>query len=73
MKKILFALLPAAVLLSGCTTNTGVSAYQGAGSGSVIGSAIGGITGGWRGSDIGTLVGMAIQAQMAMSAANRPK
>ena len=59
MKKILFALLPAAVLLSGCTTNTGVSAYQGAGIGSVIGSAIGGITGGWRGSDIGTLVGMA--------------
>ena len=49
----------ASLLLSGCTTYTGVGAYQGSGIGAILGSAIGGITGGPRGSDIGTIIGMA--------------
>lgn len=59
MKKTFLTVTAAALLLSGCTTYTGVGAYQGSGIGSIIGSAIGGITGGARGSDIGTLIGMA--------------
>lgn len=49
----------ASLLLCGCTTYTGVGAYQGSGIGAILGSAIGGITGGHRGSDIGTIIGMA--------------
>lgn len=59
MKKVIMTVACAALLLSGCTTYTGVGAYQGSGIGAILGSAIGGITGGPRGSDIGTIIGMA--------------
>ena len=58
MKKVFLTIIVTALLLTGCTSYTGVGAYQGAGIGSVIGSAIGGITGGCRGSDVGSLIGM---------------
>lgn len=59
MKKVIMTVACASLLLSGCTTYTGVGAYQGSGIGAILGSAIGGITGGPRGSDIGTIIGMA--------------
>ena len=59
MKKVILTVACASLLLSGCTTYTGVGAYQGSGIGAILGSAIGGITGGPRGSDIGTIIGMA--------------
>lgn len=59
MKKVIMTVACASLLLSGCTTYTGVGAYQGSGIGAILGSAIGGIAGGPRGSDIGTIIGMA--------------
>lgn len=59
MKKVFILSLCATMVLSGCDTAAGVSAYGGASLGSILGSAIGGISGGPRGSDIGTIVGMA--------------
>ena len=59
MKKVLFILVSAMVLLSSCGTYTGQGAVTGGWFGSMIGSAIGGISGGHRGSDVGSLIGMA--------------
>ena len=59
MKKGLFILVSAMVLLSSCGTYTGQGAATGGWFGSMIGSAIGGISGGHRGSDVGSLIGMA--------------
>ena len=59
MKKGLFILVSATMLLSSCGTYTADGAATGGWFGSIIGSAIGGISGGPRGSDIGSLVGMA--------------
>ena len=59
MKKGLFILVSAMILLSSCGTYTGQGAATGGWFGSMIGSAIGGISGGHRGSDVGSLIGMA--------------
>ena len=59
MKKSLFILVSAMVLLSSCGTYAGQGAATGGWFGSMIGSAIGGISGGHRGSDVGSLIGMA--------------
>lgn len=59
MKKVMFILFGAMLLLSSCGTYTGQGAYTGGMFGSIIGSAVGGITGGWRGHDVGKLVGLA--------------
>jgi len=58
------------LIVSGCTTSTGASAYGGASLGSILGSAIGGISGGPRGSDIGTIVGMAGGAVIGAAVGN---
>lgn len=58
------------MIVSGCTTSTGASAYGGASLGSILGSAIGGISGGPRGSDIGTIVGMAGGAVIGAAVGN---
>lgn len=57
MKKILIAVMAAAVVLSSCST-TESGAINGASMGSVFGSALGGLLGGYRGHGIGTMVGM---------------
>ena len=57
MKKELIALMSAALLVTGCTNNTGSGAYVGGQFGHVIGSAIGGISGGWRGHHVGSAIG----------------
>ena len=59
MKRVVFYLVGAAVLLSSCGSYQAAGAYTGAQFGSIIGSAIGGITGGWRGHDVGQLIGIA--------------
>lgn len=56
MKKNLFLMLIAALLLSSCN-NAGEGAVVGGHFGYVLGSAIGGITGGGRGHDWGALIG----------------
>jgi len=58
MRQKLALTVAAAMLFSGCTTNTGTGAYVGAQFGTILGSAIGGLTGGPRGSDAGTIIGM---------------
>lgn len=70
MKKGFVLTICAALVVSGCTTSTGVSAYGGASLGSILGSAIGGISGGPRGSDIGTIVGMAGGAVIGAAVGN---
>jgi len=67
MRKTLVITVAAALLLSGCATNTGTGAYVGAQFGTILGSAIGGLTGGPRGSDMGTLIGMAGGAAIGAS------
>lgn len=58
MKKVFFAILGVAVVMSSCSSyNTATGAYAGAQFGHVIGSAIGGISGGWRGHEMGSLIG----------------
>jgi outer membrane lipoprotein SlyB len=59
MKRTFIAVMLVSLVLSGCGTYTGSSAYMGGTLGSILGSAIGGIADGPRGSDIGTIVGMA--------------
>ena len=58
MRKGIVWLLCFTLMLSGCTTNTGMGTYVGAQFGSILGSAIGGLSGGPRGADVGTVVGM---------------
>lgn len=70
MRKGFVLTICAALIASGCTTSTGVSAYGGASLGSILGSAIGGISGGPRGSDIGTIVGMAGGAVIGAAVGN---
>ena len=59
MKKVLFILVSAMVLLSSCGTYAGQGAATGGWFGSMIGSAVGGISGGRHGSHVGSLIGMA--------------
>lgn len=59
MKKSLTIALSSLLILSGCDTYTGSSAYLGSNIGAILGSAIGGINDGPRGSDVGTIIGMA--------------
>jgi len=70
MRKGFILTICAALIVSGCTTSTGASAYGGASLGSILGSAIGGISGGPRGSDIGTIVGMAGGAVIGAAVGN---
>lgn len=67
MRKYLVITVAAALMLNGCTTNSGTGAYVGAQFGTILGSAIGGLTGGPRGSDVGTLIGMAGGAALGAS------
>ena len=72
MKKVFFAILGVAVVMSSCSSyNTAAGAYAGGQFGHVIGSAVGGITGGWRGSQWGALIctvgGMAAGAAIGNS------
>ena len=59
MKKSLTIALSSLLILSGCDTYAGSSAYLGSNIGAILGSAIGGINDGPRGSDVGTIIGMA--------------
>ena len=59
MKKSLTIALSSLLILSGCDTYAGSSAYLGSNIGTILGSAIGGINDGPRGSDVGTIIGMA--------------
>ncbi len=59
MKKTFVLFACAAVLLSGCTTNTGTGAFLGGAAGAILGSAIGGVAAGPYGRDLGTAIGMA--------------
>ena len=59
MKKTVFAIIVATIMMSSCSNNAAVGTYVGAQFGTILGSAIGGIIGGPRGSDIGTVIGMA--------------
>ena len=59
MKKTVFAIIVATIMMSSCSNNASVGTYVGAQFGTILGSAIGGIIGGPRGSDIGTVIGMA--------------
>ena len=70
MKKVIMTVACASLLLSGCTTYTGVGAYQGSGIGAILGSAIGGLTGGPRGSDWGQIVGLAGGAAVGAAIGN---
>lgn len=70
MKKSILYLTCSALLLAGCSTNTGTGTYVGAQLGTILGSAIGGISGGPRGSDIGTIVGMVGGAAVGASIGN---
>lgn len=70
MKKSILYLTCSALLLAGCSTNTGTGIYVGAQLGTILGSAIGGISGGPRGSDIGTIVGMVGGAAVGASIGN---
>lgn len=67
MRKTLVISVAAALLLSGCYSNTGTGAYVGAQFGTILGSAIGGLTGGPHGSDVGTIIGMASGAAIGAS------
>ena len=57
MKKVLFTLIAACLLMSSCGSYESTGAYTGAQFGNVLGSAIGGLTGGWRGHEIGSIIG----------------
>ena len=57
MKKGLFILIGAALLMSSCGSYEATGAYTGSQFGHVLGSAIGGISGGWRGHEIGSIIG----------------
>ena len=57
MKKGLFILIGAVLLMSSCGSYEATGAYTGSQFGNVLGSAIGGIAGGWRGHEIGSLIG----------------